>query len=72
MGSPDGPAPVVAPVAPKPAPARADPCGDGGLAWAVVAVFAALVLIVCWSDIVAALARAWAWLRGRFRKEPKP
>jgi hypothetical protein len=44
----------------------------GNVAWIVVAVFAAIVLIVCWADVRAALARVWVWLRGRFRKEPKP
>lgn len=72
MGSPDGPAPVVASAAPKPATARVEACGGAGIAWLVVAIFAALVLIVCWADIKAGLVRAWDWIRARFRREPKP
>ena len=77
LPAPEG---VVAPAltgSPDGAPSRrVAPEPSGGSCWGVVllvlGVFAAVALIVCWSDVRAGLARAWAWVRARFRRSPKP
>ena len=71
-GSPDGPGGVPCQPQPetrKPAPETGGACW--GVWWAFLGCVALIVVAVFWQRIKAGIVAGWAWVKARFRKEPK-